>query len=707
MNDLGSPSKETGANPAAKKALIPNTTARTTCRLCHSNKIVPVFSLGEQYVNDFVDKGVVGIKAPLELILCESCSLLQLKHTAPQELLYARFYWYHSGFTRTIKDDLKQIAEVSSKMVNLKQGDVVLDIGANDGTLLSNYQKGVVRVGCEPANNLIDELKNNCEHVMHDFWNYDSYSKLGLPKAKVITAIGMFYDMENPNQFVADAAKAMADDGIFVAQLMCLKNMLENNDVGNICFKPDSILLGDNKRISDIEINDKTFGANQELNRIKSIMHRDYDGEMIKINSMYLDNLVCTPEHPIKIIKKENMRSNCNQLKPESKRTMRIEWADAKEVKRGDFLTIPRLKEDPIEDLDLSSYNKYKSPSYRSGLMKVNLNEELAWLMGLYTAEGHHQRYQAGNHAFAFTLHEKETYFVDKITLIMKKLGYKTKVYRQRQNSKAISVLVCCTALSLALSDWCGKKAIEKKIPDFIMTSTNSIRIAYLKGLFDGDGYKKGNQMHLHTSSKILALQTQLLVASLGGIMGLTHAGAYEKEIRGGPVRTKESWQLRGKTSEINKIFGYEHVGKGNKKYVVTENYIAVPVLDIKKEHYRGKVYNIETDDNTYLVSNAIVHNCHEHLEYYSLEALKYLFENNGMEIFKIEENAINGDRIAYSAGISKAGAFQSARNSQKKITWTSSKESRRTKECAWTSSSRKSKRARKSMCMAHRQRAM
>jgi NDP-4-keto-2,6-dideoxyhexose 3-C-methyltransferase len=232
MDDLSSSKK---ANLKPNESDI---TARKTCRLCYSDKIVPVFSLGEQYVNDFVDKGVVGIKAPLELILCENCSLLQLKHTAPQELLYARFYWYHSGFTNTIRNDLKQITEVSSKMVNLKPGDVVLDIGANDGTLLSNYQKGVIRVGCEPANNLVEELKNNCDHVIHDFWTYDSYNKLGLgKKAKVITAIGMFYDMEDPNQFVGDAAKALADDGIFVAQLMCLKNMLENNDVGNICHE--------------------------------------------------------------------------------------------------------------------------------------------------------------------------------------------------------------------------------------------------------------------------------------------------------------------------------------------------------------------------------------------------------------------------------------------------------------------------------------
>jgi NDP-4-keto-2,6-dideoxyhexose 3-C-methyltransferase len=84
-------------------------------------------------------------------------------------------------------------------------------------------------------------LRENADYVMHDFWNYDRYQELagqwGLGKAKVITAIGMFYDLEDPNQFIGDARKALAEDGIFVAQLMCLASMIEKNDVGNICHE--------------------------------------------------------------------------------------------------------------------------------------------------------------------------------------------------------------------------------------------------------------------------------------------------------------------------------------------------------------------------------------------------------------------------------------------------------------------------------------
>ena len=91
---------------------------------------------------------------------------------------------------------LRDITEQIEAMVPLRSGDVVLDIGANDGTLLASYTvQGIHRVGCEPANNLVDLLRENADYVMHDFWDYERYMELasqwGLGKAKVITAIGM------------------------------------------------------------------------------------------------------------------------------------------------------------------------------------------------------------------------------------------------------------------------------------------------------------------------------------------------------------------------------------------------------------------------------------------------------------------------------------------------------------------------------------
>ena len=220
------------------------TVTRTTCRICGSADLCDVLSLGEQYVNDFVpaDRIGQGIRAPLDLVQCGSCSLLQLRHTAPQELLYSRHYWYRSGVTATMRNALRDVTRSVEELVGLRAGDVALDVGANDGTLLASYDVGGLhRVGCEPADNLVELLERNADFVMHDFWDFDRYEALarawGIGKAKVITAVGMFYDLEDPNRFIGDARRALAGDGVFVAQLMCLASMLERNDVGNICHE--------------------------------------------------------------------------------------------------------------------------------------------------------------------------------------------------------------------------------------------------------------------------------------------------------------------------------------------------------------------------------------------------------------------------------------------------------------------------------------
>ncbi len=214
------------------------------CLLCKNKNIREIFSLGNLFVSNFVKKSDIkkGIKAPLNLLYCDKCTLIQLSHIAPQEIMYKRFYWYRSGVTKIMQLGLKDIYKESLKHVNLKKNDVVLDIGANDGTLLRYYKKKNIKtIGCEPALNLKNSLKKNCHFPMNNFWNKNDLNKIlvknKLLKPKIITAIGMFYDLEEPNKFIRDAADSLHKDGIFIAQLMCLKTMIEKNDLGNICHE--------------------------------------------------------------------------------------------------------------------------------------------------------------------------------------------------------------------------------------------------------------------------------------------------------------------------------------------------------------------------------------------------------------------------------------------------------------------------------------
>lgn len=214
---------------------------RTTCRICGSSELVPELTLGNQYISDFVDPGKAysGPRCPIDIVYCRECTLVQNPHTAPQELLYSGHYWYRSGVTDTMKRALQDVAAAAQSEVELEGGDLILDIGSNDGTLLKFFPEKYVRVGVEPAYNMAQYYDESI-HLISDFWGKEKVSNEAIAvvgSAKVITALGMFYDLEDPNNFVSEIAKVLHPDGVFIAQLMCLKNMLNTLDVGNLAHE--------------------------------------------------------------------------------------------------------------------------------------------------------------------------------------------------------------------------------------------------------------------------------------------------------------------------------------------------------------------------------------------------------------------------------------------------------------------------------------
>ena len=90
---------------------IPKTKKIKCCRLCKNKKLTKLHDYGNHFVSNFVNKKDInkGIKAPLILVYCNNCKLLQLEHSAPQEIMYKKFYWYRSGVTNTMRTALKDI----------------------------------------------------------------------------------------------------------------------------------------------------------------------------------------------------------------------------------------------------------------------------------------------------------------------------------------------------------------------------------------------------------------------------------------------------------------------------------------------------------------------------------------------------------------------------------------------------------------------
>src|ERR1700722_12080991 len=163
---------------------------RTTCRVC-DGPLEDVFSLGEQYVSNFLDPSEPdGVKAPLDLVLCKQCTLLQLRHTVPANAMYAN-YWYRSGTNKTMRDALADIAHTAERLVRLDSGNVVLDIGCNDGTLLASYEtEDIFRIGFDPATNLRGFSGKVADWVVSDFFTAEKYG-VATGRPKIITSIAM------------------------------------------------------------------------------------------------------------------------------------------------------------------------------------------------------------------------------------------------------------------------------------------------------------------------------------------------------------------------------------------------------------------------------------------------------------------------------------------------------------------------------------
>jgi len=255
---------------------------RETCRVS-GEKTIPLFSLGKLYLSDFIERHETPkyIPVELEMRLAPKSELVQLAHTVPGDIMY-RKYWYKSGTNATMTNELMNIAKRAQDLMHLNPGDVFLDIGCNDGTLLSFVEKHIVRIGFDPNDFKIESIKQ-ADLIINNYFNYKEYQKTihGHKKARVITSIAMFYDLEDPNAFVSDVRKTLDKNGLWIMQMSYLPLMLKQLAFDNIChehleyysLEALQILLKRNgMQVVDCELNDVNGGSFRIY-----IRHKDAD----------------------------------------------------------------------------------------------------------------------------------------------------------------------------------------------------------------------------------------------------------------------------------------------------------------------------------------------------------------------------------------------------------------------------------------------
>lgn len=200
-----------------------------------------ILELGKHYVSDFVkneEDYKERKKYSLNLELDEEIGAARLTEMAPSETMWGK-YWYRSGINATMTKELGSIVEEICARVKTKEGDVWLDIACNDGTLLKQVPDRFIKLGIDPADDSFVSEASKWGTIVQDYFSWNAYQKTGHgdKKAKIITTIAMFYDLIDPNPFLDDINKTLADDGVWVVQASYTPLMIEQLAFDNICHE--------------------------------------------------------------------------------------------------------------------------------------------------------------------------------------------------------------------------------------------------------------------------------------------------------------------------------------------------------------------------------------------------------------------------------------------------------------------------------------
>jgi len=243
------------------------------CRISGSEHLVTVLSLGEQHLTGVFPKSKEEkvTKGPLDLVLCPESGLVQLKQSYSFSEMYGDNYGYRSGLNQSMVNHLQTKVKNLLQSIHTSSGDIVLDIGSNDSTLLRSYPDNLKKIGIDPTGNKFREYYPSNVQLVPDFFTTDNFRKI-FPneQAKIVTSIAMFYDLEDPVQFARDVESILAKDGVWHFEQSYLLTMLRSNSYDTICQEHleyytmqslSYIMDKANLRIIDVDMNDINGGS--------------------------------------------------------------------------------------------------------------------------------------------------------------------------------------------------------------------------------------------------------------------------------------------------------------------------------------------------------------------------------------------------------------------------------------------------------------
>lgn len=247
------------------------------CRICGNPHLECVLDLGMQMLTGVFPraKNSKVTTGPLRLVKCLGdntvCGLVQEEHSYDLTEMYGENYGYRSGLNASMVTHLRAKVERILRAVDLREGDLVVDIGSNDSTTLQAYPAGPVLVGVDPTGIKFRSYYPTHIQLIPDFFSA-TLLKERFPgrKAKIVTSFAMFYDLEDPLSFMREVYEVLADDGIWVFEQSYMPAMLRTNSYDTVCHEHLEFYalrqinwMADRVgfRIVDVEFNDVNGGS--------------------------------------------------------------------------------------------------------------------------------------------------------------------------------------------------------------------------------------------------------------------------------------------------------------------------------------------------------------------------------------------------------------------------------------------------------------
>ena len=243
------------------------------CRISGSTNLLSVLSLGDQALTGVfpASSSVPVTVGPLELVWCPDSGLLQLAHVYEASEMYGENYGYRSGLNASMVRHLTQKIGKLEQFAELKAGDTVLDIGSNDATSLKAYQTpSLKRIGIDPTGAKFRQYYPDDIKLVPDFFNAKNFDSMSKERAKIITSIAMFYDLEDPIAFARDIAHCLRPDGVWHFEQSYMPSMLRLTSYDTICHEHveyyslqvvEKILAAADMKVLDVQMNAVNGGS--------------------------------------------------------------------------------------------------------------------------------------------------------------------------------------------------------------------------------------------------------------------------------------------------------------------------------------------------------------------------------------------------------------------------------------------------------------